>query len=82
MDLINETVEHPVFGTGKVIHHDAKRITIQFAKEIGIKLFVYPDAFDKYLKMCNPAAAQEVRTDLISKKQLIAEQQRKEDELG
>ncbi|MDD2300538.1 MAG: hypothetical protein PHU69_13005 [Fermentimonas sp.] len=80
MDLTNELVEHPVFGTGKVISQDDRRITIQFSEETGEKRFIYPDAFEKYLKMCNPAAAQKVLEDLRAKTERIQEQQRKEEE--
>lgn len=71
MDLTNEIVEHPVFGEGRVLCKDDRRITIQFPGETGIKRFIYPDAFEKYLNMCNPAAAQKVRADLIAKTEKI-----------
>ena len=76
MDLINELVEHPVFGSGRVISQDDRRITIQFSKQTGVKRFLYPDAFEKYLNMCNPAAAQNVQADLIAKTKQINAQQR------
>lgn len=80
MDLTNELVEHPVFGTGTVISQDDRRITIQFSKETGVKRFLYPDAFEKYLNMCNPTAAQKVLADLSAKKEQIEKQRRKEEE--
>jgi hypothetical protein len=58
LDLTNELVRHYVFGQGKVTHQEITRITIQFAREIGVKQFIYPDAFEKFLIMCNPIAAQ------------------------
>lgn len=80
MDLTNEQIEHPVFGTGRVINQDDKRITIQFSEETGEKIFMYPDAFEKYLNMCNPAAAQKVKTDLLAKAKQIEKQRQKEKE--
>ncbi|MDD3269043.1 MAG: hypothetical protein PHX14_06955 [Syntrophomonadaceae bacterium] len=80
MDLKSELVAHPVFGTGRVISHDGKRISIQFSEETGEKCFVYPDAFEKYLKMDNPVAAQKVLTDLTAKIEQSEELQRKEEE--
>lgn len=80
MDLTNEPVEHPVFGTGRVINQDDHRIIIQFSEKIGVKRFLYPDVFEKYLNMCNPAASQKVRADLTAKRAQIEEQQLKEEE--
>jgi len=80
MDLINELVEHSVFGTGKVIGQDDKQITIQFPEVKGGKCFVYPDAFEKYLTMCNPSLAEKVLADLTAKTKQIEEQERKEQE--
>ncbi len=80
MDLTNELVEHPFFGTGRVIVQDNQRINIQFSGETAIKRFIYPDAFERFLSMNNPAAAQTVLADLTAKKERIEEQQRKEEE--
>ena len=80
VDLTNELVEHPVYGTGRVIIQDNRRITIQFSEETEQKRFIYPDAFDNCLNMCNPAAAQKVLADLIAKTKQIEEMQRKEEE--
>jgi len=80
MDLTNELVVHPAFGTGRVTNHDDRRITIQFFEESGEKRFIYPDAFEKYLNMCNTAAAQKVLADLIAKTEQIAERQQKQEE--
>lgn len=75
MGLINERVEHPEFGTGKVISQDDNRITIQFSKETGTKRFIYPDAFEKYLTIFNPSAEKKVLADLIAKAEQIEEQE-------
>jgi len=78
VDLTNELVTHSVFGTGKVTGQEHTRITIQFAKEIGIKQFIYPDAFEKFLKMSNPKSAKSVLADLSTKKKQIQLQQQAE----
>lgn len=80
MDLTNELVEHSGYGTGIIISQDNLRITIQFSEEIEEKRFIYPDAFEKCLNMCNPAAAQKVLADLTAKRAQIEEQQRQEEE--
>ena len=79
MDLKNEPVIHPVFGEGIVVNQDHERITIQFDAETGIKHFMYPDAFEKYLTMSNATAAKKVETDLKSRKSSLKEQQKKEE---
>jgi hypothetical protein len=80
VDLANELVEHPVFGTGRVISHNDRMITIQFSEKTGVKRFLYPDVFEKYINMCNPAASQKVLADLTAKRAQIEEQQLKEEE--
>jgi len=78
VNLTNELVTHSVFGTGKVTGQENTRITIQFAKEIGIKQFIYPDAFEKFLNISNPKLAKSVLADLSTKKQQIQLQQQAE----
>jgi len=80
VDLKNEPVTHPVFGTGIVIFQDKKRITIEFPGETGIKHFLYPDAFEKYLTMSNSSAAKKVLADLAAKKSKMEAQLQAEEE--
>ncbi len=80
MDLINELVEHPVFGTGTVISQNNNRITIQFCEKVEEKRFIYPDAFKNCLNMCDPAIAQKVLAELTAKIKQIEEQHRKAEE--
>ncbi len=61
MDLTNELVAHSVFGIGRAISQDGRNIlTIQFSEKTCVKRFLYPDSFEKYLTMYNPAVAQKV----------------------
>ncbi len=78
MDLTNESVTHKVFGQGIVTCQENNRITIQFAREIGIKCFIYPDAFDGFLKMRDPKVAKSVLKDLRTKKQITQSQQQED----
>lgn len=68
MDLVDKKVMHRDFGKGNVISCDDSYIKISF--ESGIKRFIFPDAFGKYITLTDQGLA-----DFISKKI-----QKKEDE--
>lgn len=53
MNLVNERVEHIMFGFGVITELKDHKIWVQFQDEIGTKVFLYPDAFEKYLKAEN-----------------------------
>lgn len=53
-NMVNEKVEHVTFGFGVVKEVQDNKIMVQFQDGIGIKLFLYPDAFEKFLKAANP----------------------------
>lgn len=55
MNLINKKVTHKLFGTGSVIKHNDSSVEIHFASEN--KKFIFPDAFDKHLKLHDQADA-------------------------
>lgn len=67
MEMLNANVSHEEFGTGKVALIDSTIITVNFPN-YGERRFVYPDAFDKFLKMCDPALDAIVTADLNLKK--------------
>lgn len=66
MGILNAKVTHNAFGTGLVSAFEGGVITICFFDH-GEKKFIYPDAFDKFLKMCDPALEAIVSADLSSK---------------
>jgi len=51
VNLINEEITHKVFGNGSIVDHNESVITVDFND--GIKKFVYPDAFGKFIKLNN-----------------------------
>lgn len=51
MSLLGERVKHQVFGEGKIVSVTKNYVTVSF--EIGEKVFVYPDAFEKFLTLVN-----------------------------
>lgn len=81
MSLINEGIEHSQFGEGKVINQEADRISILFSEKYGTKQFIYPDAFEKYLKLDNSEKETSVLAELNDKKaQIENEKIRKQQE--
>lgn len=71
MNILNEQIQHIAFGEGKVISYENGRISIQFSEQYGIKQFIYPDAFEEYLKMCNPDFQLSVLENLHDKRARI-----------
>lgn len=81
MNLVKEQIKHTLFGDGKVISQEADILSIQFSEQYGIKKFVYPDAFEKYLKLYNQEIEISVLKNLHDKKARIeAEELRKQQE--
>jgi len=81
MDIVNERIQHSVFGEGMVISNGNGRLSIQFSEPYGIKQFLYPDAFEKYLKLYNSDLELSVLEDLHKKQaQIEADRLRKQQE--
>lgn len=53
MNILNEKIQHKTFGEGTVINQDTSMIAIEFCEKYGVKQFVYPDAFEEFLKLNN-----------------------------
>ncbi|HZK87386.1 MAG TPA: hypothetical protein VFC40_05445 [Syntrophomonas sp.] len=64
MDLIGQAVVHQTFGEGIVINQTENVLTVSFKHEE--KKFVYPNAFEGFLK------AKDAKVDKVIKKELIA----------
>ncbi|OVE34084.1 hypothetical protein CCZ20_28400 [Priestia aryabhattai] len=54
MNLTNEQVKHRQYGEGQVIENTEDRITIQFGEQIGLKSFIFPNAFENFLLIDKP----------------------------
>ncbi|HHU76477.1 MAG TPA: malate synthase [Firmicutes bacterium] len=72
MNLVNKKVTHRDFGKGNVISHDDSYIKISF--ESGVKRFIFPDAFGKYITLTDQELAGLVRKKILKKE----EEKRKE----
>lgn len=78
MDIINEKIKHITYGDGQVISQKAEILSIQFSEQHGVKNFLYPDAFAKYLKPYNANIEVSILKDLQAKQAFIeSEKQRK-----
>ena len=55
----NLEVKHKSFGIGQVVGYDGKYMTVKF--EAAQKVFVYPDAFEKYLTLADGTVSDEIK---------------------
>lgn len=77
MELIGLKVKHTVFGVGTITEKDGNYITVEFA--VKTTKFVYPDAFEKFIKADEPSVQQAI-TDEINDAKAAAEQKRQAEE--
>ncbi len=76
MDLINEQVSHKTLGIGTITGFDDKYIEVQFSTKTS--KFIYPTAFESFLKLLNDEKQTEI-IDLIAKEKQ-AEREKKQAE--
>ncbi|MGY0694699.1 malate synthase [Virgibacillus sp. FSP13] len=65
MNLINEAITHKVFGEGNIVDHAESIITVDFNE--GIKRFVYPDAFGKFITLNDQNTANHLKEVLLKR---------------
>lgn len=73
MQLIGQSAQHYIFGTGTVTDWDGATITIRFPA--GEKKFIYPDAFFEFLRLDNETAQKKVRK-LLAQREAAKKAQR------
>lgn len=66
MEIIGQTVSHKTLGEGIVEKADGRYLSIRFG--CGVKTFVYPDTFGKFLFAVDPEFARQVESDLYAGK--------------
>ncbi len=62
MVLENLEVKHKSFGIGTVVAYNGKYMTVKF--QSAEKVFVYPDAFEKYLTLADGSVSDEITADI------------------
>jgi len=76
MDLINTKVKHNMLGVGTVTEFDGQYLTVEFAARTS--RFIYPDAFEKFIKAEDMAVQEAIIADLVFAKQTKEERQQAE----
>ena len=76
MKLVHEQVHHTKFGVGTVINQTEDAVEVKFSKEFGNKKFVYPVAFETFLKVCNPVSQEKLDYELRQIREEIESQRR------
>lgn len=74
MNLVNEKVEHISFGEGVITEVNDNKIFIQFGDNVGAKIFIYPDAFEKFLKAEDKAVEKNVMEEYHRKQEQIEQE--------
>lgn len=64
MKLINEKVSNIKYGKGVIVNQDERYVHIEFENVDGIKKFVYPDAFEKFLEINSKVKSKKVQKEL------------------
>ena len=79
MILENLAVQHTKFGVGTVASFDGNYMTVRFGAVE--KVFVYPDAFEKFLTVAGGTLPEDIVADLArSKEKKLAIQNAKDEE--
>lgn len=89
MGLIHEQVRHKEYGAGVITEQTESTVTVQFPEPYGVKKFLYPSAFEKFLVLHNPALQREIaktlqkmqeqREEKQKQRQIEAEKRREEE---
>ncbi|HPD87874.1 MAG TPA: hypothetical protein PLU75_00140 [Oscillospiraceae bacterium] len=64
MNVLNKKITHRQFGAGTVVAQDEETVTILFGEEYGEKKFLYPAAFESFLRLCDPDACEQMDCEL------------------
>lgn len=78
MNLLEKKVTHKLFGEGSVVNYNDSSIEINFASEN--KRFMYPDVFEKHLKLHDSGDAKLLAEMIQLKGKQLKEQELKQEE--
>lgn len=82
MNLVHEQVKHLKFGIGTVAEQTDTLVEVKFANEIGIKKFIYPEAFENFLELCDPSSREKLNNELLDlRKEIDLKRKANEDEI-
>lgn len=74
MKILNETVKHIMYGLGVITEEKEDKIWIQFQDDNQTKIFLYPEAFEKYIEAENPEVQNNVLEELRRKQELLRQE--------
>lgn len=81
MTLINQQITHIRYGEGMVISHENDKMHVRFSANDETKCFIYPDSFEKFLKLKDPAMEKIIKKELDDRhKQILAQEALKQKE--
>ena len=80
MNLEQSVVRHIRYGAGTVLRCENGMIAVSFP-DAGEKQFVFPDAFEKFLRAENPEQAAAIAEQIIFKKAEDDARRREQEEL-
>jgi len=69
--LVNESVEHIKFGKGVIISEGNFCVDIVFENVVDKKSFLFPDSFEKFMKLKNETLQKECFELAVKKKEAI-----------
>lgn len=75
--MVGQKVKHTAFGVGEVVEFDGNYITVSFPNKTS--KFIYPDAFEKFIKAEDASLQDKIIKDIAAAKE-AAEQKRLEEE--
>lgn len=75
--MVGKKVKHTVFGVGEITEFDGNYLTVAFASKTS--KFIYPDAFEKFIKAEDESLQDKILKDIAAAKE-AAEQRRIEEE--
>jgi hypothetical protein len=81
VNILHENVKHAVFGGGEIIAQSDSMVTVRFQDSNNEKKFLYPQAFDQYLKLTNPVLLPELESELRVLRIEASERQKKFEEM-
>ena len=64
MNVLNEKITHRQFGAGTVTAQDEETVTVLFGGQDGEKKFLYPAAFESFLRLCDPDSREQMDCEL------------------
>jgi len=80
MNVLNEHVDHHQFGAGVITDQTETTVSVKFSELDDLKKFIYPTAFEFYLKLSNPEIQIKINDEIQQIRDQIAAERREREE--